>query len=197
MDIPKVIRRLFGLNNLATGQAGTPEGDNAQRMMDTMLEKHDLNIPEGALAEGEARVPMEHDYDRDLARLISKATHTTVHIFKDANEMKFSGIQVAVDEAVKHYETQREKLERLTGYTILGYLMGAFGNDAVGELMAEAKDLSKTVQAGQKEAEDRAKKAQAFEEDPTKTEGGLITAAAEIGLEDPVTYWDRLKGPSA
>ena len=38
MKIPKLIRKLSGLYKLAVGQAGKPEGENARRQMDKMLE---------------------------------------------------------------------------------------------------------------------------------------------------------------
>ena len=186
MEIPKIIRRLFGLNKLATDQAGTHEGNNAQRMMDVMLEKHDLNLPEGALVQSETRVPLENDWDTDLAVLISKATHTEAHIFKDTKEIRFRGIKIAVDESVKHYEQQKFKMERIMGFSALGYMMGAFGEEAMQEHIKSSSEKSQTVESGIEEAKAQAEKKSIFDDKPTEDEGEMVGAAGLVGAKDPV-----------
>ena len=193
MDVPKIIRRLFGLNKLATDQAGTNEGDNAQRMMDAMLEKHGLSLPDGGLVQSETRVALENDWDTDLAVLISKATHTEAHIFKDAKEIRFRGIKIAVDEAVKHYEQQRFKMERIMGFSALGYMMGAFGEEAMEDHIKGSSEKSQTVEAGIEEAKAQAEKKSIFDEEPTEDEGEMVGAAGIVGAKDPVIYWKGLK----
>jgi hypothetical protein len=194
MDIPKIIRKLFGLAKIARGQAGTPEGDNAQRMVDVMLERHPLNLPQDGLVRTEVRVPMENDYDRDLAALLSKSTNTEAYVFKTTKEIRFSGIKVCVDEAVKHYTAQRATLERLTAFTVLGYLMGSFGEEAIGEHIKEAAEVSKTVETGLEEAKEQAEAVKGtFDEMPTDEEEEMVGAAASVGARSPLTLWEGLK----
>jgi len=192
LEIPKIIRRLFGLHKLATDQAGTNEGDNAQRMMDAMMEKHGVQIPADDLVHGTALVKKEKDWDTDLAVLISKATHTEAHILK-TGEIRFSGIKIAVDEAVKHYEQQKFKMERIMGFSALGYMMGAFGEEAMQEHIKSSSEKSQTVESGIEEAKAQAEKKSIFDDKPTEDEGEMVGAAGIVGAQDPVIYWKGLK----
>jgi len=194
MDILKFIRKLAGLHKLAKDQAGTPEGDTAQSMMDKLLEGKNITLPEGGLDHHETTLKKKFDWDGDLAQIISRMTRTEAVAYKiDDTKILFRGLRVSVEEAEKHFLFQRDQLERLLGFVTVGYMMGAFGKDFLDYLEEAESKKSSTVAAGLQENADRAEKAKNSTEDPTAGESASLTAAAGVGKNHPVKLWESLK----
>lgn len=189
-DIPKILRRLAALHNIAVDQAETPEGQNASRMMASLMESHGLDVPAEDLEPFEVRCDNDHDWERDLARLISGATHTQVAVID--GKLRFRGIRVAVEEAVEHYEAHRKACRRIVAFAAVGYMIGTFGAEAFSAYVREAKELSATIREAQ-EAEDDADDDDLFSQKPSDAEDGLIVAAGRIGKANPITFWQKLK----
>ncbi len=186
MDVLKIIKRLFSLHKIANDQPGSPEGDNAERMKLSLMERHKVQIPEGDLVESEAFCEQDNDWNKDVASLIGQATGTDVYVID--GKIRFKGVKVAVDEAATKYKKHRDIAERLSGFTIIGYLVGVFGEEAVKPMVSSA-DASPTIQAGKKEA---ASRAEIYEREPNAEEELLLGSAARIGAEDPLNLWEGL-----
>lgn len=200
LDIPKLLRKLSGLHNIASGQGDTPEGDNAQRQLDRMVEKAGVNLPEGSLEPHELSVDKKNDWDVDLLQLICLATHTEGGRLKSTpDKLRIKGLKIAVLEAEKHFYEQRKAVERLLGFVAMGYFMGSFGRDTFLEYLkkaAETGDISETLEAGLQENQERA---EAEQEDvdvaPTKDEAATVKAAAVAGAKSRAQFWENLKKP--
>jgi hypothetical protein len=150
------------------------------------MERHKVRIPDEDLVEAEAFCEKSNDWDRDVASLIAQATGTAVGVLD--GKIRFKGVKVAVDEAATKYKKHRDIAERLSGFTIIGYLVGVFGEEAVMG-MASSTDASSTIQAGKKEA---ASRAEIYEREPNVEEELLLGAAGRIGAEDPLNLWEGL-----
>lgn len=189
VDIPKTIRRLFSLHKIVADQDGTPEGENARRAMEAMMVSHDIVISDDDLKTIEVLYDREHDWEADLAAILAKATHVEAHVISD--QIRFRGIKVAVDEASRHYEEHRDRMERLSGLTVIGYMLGAFEQLAMDHI--KGSETSPTVQAGADEASGReAARRLALEAEPTKQEGEVVHAVSKIGMDHQLSLWKGL-----
>jgi hypothetical protein len=187
MDSEKITRllgRLSNLHKMAVDQKGFPEGENAARMAAKMQEDHGLCLEEGALDMHEASVKLGEDWDRDTARVI--ATILPVEVSIRGDEAVYRGIKVAVDEAVKHYESINAGLERVIGYTVLGYLVGTLSPKVVMAYIDSA-DASSTLKAGAEVHAEQSEK----EDDMTDGEVKLMLEAVKVG--DPIELWKGLQ----
>lgn len=192
MKIPKILRRLASLMKLSVDQAGSPEGENAERMMTKMRDAHPINLDDDALELHEESVTLIHDWENDLVFLLSRITNVEVSSGKNGT-VRFTGIRVAVQETVKQYEEHRVMMERLSGFTVLGYMTGAFPKEEVMDYITDIHEKkSKTVQSGQAHAEEQKKKPGAFDKQMTAAEGELMGTAHELGAASPAEFWTDL-----
>lgn len=187
-DIAKLLRRLSALFKISVDQDGTPEGENAARMMATLRDSHGLDVFAHDLEDVEIWCDNDHDWERDLARLISNGTHTQVDVLD--GKLRFRGLRVAVEEAVAHYEAHRKTCRRLVAFTAVGYMIGTFGAEAFNTYRREAKELSATIQEAQQADDDDD---DLFSREPSDAENGLIVAAGRVGKTEPITFWGKLK----
>lgn len=185
-DIPKLLRRLAALHNIAVDQAETPEGKNASRMMASLMESHALDVSAEDLESFEIRCDNDHDWERDLAQLISRSTQTQLDIID--GKLRFRGLRIAVEEAVEHYEAHRKACRRLVAFTAVGYMIGTFGAETFAAHVRESQELSTTIREAQ-EAEDD----DVFARKVSDAENNLIVVAGRIGEGKPVTFWKKLK----
>lgn len=160
--------------------------------MDSMLKNSSVKITDEMLESHEVLCESSNDWDGDLAQLVAMVTHTEVAKLK-TGEIRFRGTRVSVEEAEKHYTHQRDSMYRLGAFAILGHMMGSFGKEALDEWIGQDNDVSETVKAGIKEAEDKSQMQDIFSQEPSEAEGDLVIAAALAGAKDPVKLWEGLK----
>jgi hypothetical protein len=182
-DVPKILRRLAALKRIAVDQEGTPEGDNAERMVVSLLETCPLNLADDALDLHEQAVTRVHDWEGDLIRIIGGIAQVDVQI---DNKITVRGIRVAVEEAVRLYEKHRTMLEGMTAYAVLGYLFGAFDSGQVLDYLNDTTEKSKTVEAGKGHTNP------VDNDGPTELEIALMRSAKAVAADDPITCWEGL-----
>lgn len=195
MNIPSLIRKLSGLYKLATGQAGTAEGDNARRQMNRMLEKAKVEIPDDQLEWLEIEVDTLNELDGDLASMIAGMTNTDAYKLKtDGDIIRFRGVRVCVEEAERIFIQTSQGMNRMAAFMSLGYIAGSLGPDVFLDYIEQAQKTggaSSTLEKGLEDAEEQAKKFNALDQDPTEQEGKVVQAATAAA--DTVTLWEKLE----
>lgn len=190
MEIPKLIRKLAGLYKLAVGQAGKPEGDNARRQMDKMLENSSVKITDDMLASHEVLCECSSDWDGDLAQVVAMITRTDCAQLK-IGKIRFRGTRVSVEEAERNYNKLRDAMYRISAFAVLGYMAGSFGEDVLDEYMNSVPTRSESKPAD--EATIKSRMHEVFSREATDAEGELAEAAGLAGSKDPVKLWESLK----
>jgi hypothetical protein len=195
MKIPSLIRKLSGLFKLATGQAGTPEGDNARRQMNKMLETQDVKISDEQLEQHEVTVDKLNDMDGDLATIIADMTNTVAYALKtDKGVIRFKGVRVCVLEAERVFVKTSQGLNRMAAYVSLGYLAGSVGVERFQKYIMDAQKAGKTsdiLKETLAQSEEESKKFNALDTEPTDQEGKVVVAATLAAEE--MKFWESLK----
>jgi hypothetical protein len=185
MDIPKILRRLLALRRMAKGQEGTPEGDNAAHHANAWADKHGLDIPEEALETNEKLIEFEHYWEYELIVYIGQMLDLDTYKMK-SGEVRFTGIQVVIDEAMSLYKHHHKPLERIINFAMVGYIFGAMpdGIDKTVEfkhLYEEAREFPETHRISKEDLED-----------PSAIEKVIATAAGKAGEKESMPLWESL-----
>ena len=195
MEIPTLIRKISGLFKLASGQAGTPEGENARRQMDRMLEKQEVKISDEQLEHHEVTVDKLNDMDGDLAAMIADITNTVAYTLKtDKDQIRFKGVRVCVLEAEREFLKASQGMNRMASFVTLGYLAGTVGPERFMKYITDAQKAGGTSDVLKEtlaQSEEEAKKFNAFDEKPTDQEGEVVLAATAAA--DEMKFWESLK----
>lgn len=195
MEIPTLIRKVSGLFKLATGQAGTPEGDNARRQMDRMLEKQKIKLADEQLEQHEVTVDKLNPMDGDLATIIADITNTVAYSLKtDKEQIRFKGVRVCVLEAERAFVKASQGLNRMAAYVSLGYVAGTVGPERLQKYIMDAQKAGKTsdiLKETLAQSEEESKKFNPLDEEPSDEEGKVVLAAT--AAVDEMKFWESLK----